>query len=385
MDNQQIGDGSLVMDNDLGGMEVVINESHGVDGLCNAALSSSSLPASSLKVVMLPTCETEDMHSFAKAHRNALFVDDKQDLMIGCAWTTPPERRLFKMFSEVLHIDCTADTNHEDRPFLTVTGRDSTGKMFTIIRAFLPNERAWVFRWLFQTVMPTLLGKEYITRVKVILTDGDSQETSQLDIAIALYFHNVCWVRCGWHLVDRGWSRCCPGVRSVSRGNEQAFKAITNQIKAWLYSWMQPSCKTEEEYKISKALLGAYLRHPDFINVATKLVADRIRTFIRENIEPLESFFCFYTRRNVRHFDTYTNSAHERTNNGMKASAATVLPQHSLDRSASILNHNAQIKAASNSILSATAVSSNALWSKLPTSQILTHKGEGHVTEQWKL
>ncbi len=77
--------------------------------------------------------------------------------MIGCAWTTPPEKRLFKMFGEVLHIDCTADTNYEDRPFLTITGRDSNGKMFTVIRAFLPNERAWVFRWLFQTVMPSLL------------------------------------------------------------------------------------------------------------------------------------------------------------------------------------------------------------------------------------
>jgi hypothetical protein len=69
----------------------------------------------------------------------------------------------------------------------------------------------------------------------------------------------------------------------------------------------------------------------------------------------------------------------------LKTGAAPVLPQHSLDRSASILNHNAQIKAVSTQILSAKAVSSSALWSNLPTSQMLTHKGEGLVNQQWKL
>ena len=81
------------------------------------------------------------------------------------------------MFSEVLHIDCTSDTNVESCPHLTITGRDSTGSMFMAVRVSLPNERAWVFRWIFQTVMPTLLGREYISRVNVMITDGDSQET----------------------------------------------------------------------------------------------------------------------------------------------------------------------------------------------------------------
>ena len=131
---------------------------------------------------------------------------------------------------------------------------------------------------------------------------------------------------------------------------------------------------------------GAYLCHSTFVDIAaTEHGADRIRTFIRENVEPLETFFCFYSRRNVHHFDTYTNSAHEGTNNGLKTSAAPVLPQHLLDTSAAILNHNAHIKATSTSIRTATSVSSKVLWSKLSTSQKLTQKGEGLVTEQWKM
>jgi hypothetical protein len=59
--------------------------------------------------------------------------------------------------------------------------------------------------------------------------------------------------------------------------------------------------------------------------------------------------------------------------------------QHSLDRSASMLNHNAQIKATSDSKLSANAVSSKSLWPSLTTSQRLTHNGKGLVTQQWNL
>lgn len=193
--------------------------------------------------------------------------------MIGCAWVIPAEKHLFKMFSEVLHIDCMADTNEEDHPFLTGTGHDSNGKIFTILRAFLLNEWAWVFRWLFQTMFPLLLGSDYMLRVKVIITDGDSQETSQLDIAISLHFPKVLRVRCGWHVIDRGWARCCPGVCSVAKGSQNEFKSIIQQIKAWLYSWMQPHCETEDKYKISKALLTAYLHSPGFLQIATKPVA----------------------------------------------------------------------------------------------------------------
>jgi hypothetical protein len=101
-------------------------------------------------VILQDNEQVHDLQSFAKSHQPQLGVEYTQDLMIGCAWTIPAEKCLFKTFSEVLHIDCTADTNQEDRPFLTITGRDSNGNMSTIIRAYLPNERAWVFCWFFK-------------------------------------------------------------------------------------------------------------------------------------------------------------------------------------------------------------------------------------------
>jgi hypothetical protein len=366
-----------VVDSDSMLNEIFDSEQMEVDAVsCNVTL----------EVTPLPMSEAADMQMFAQEHRNSLHVLDHQDLMIACAWTTPCEKRLFKMFSEVLHIDCTADTNIECRPLLTISGRDSCGSMFVVLRAFLPNERAWVFRWMFQTVMPRLLGP-YLSRVKCIVTDGDSQETSQLDMAIENLFPNVCRVRCGWHIIDRGWKRVCPSSRAVRRGpNRRKFKLVRKLLKAWLYSWMKQDCETEQEYMISKALLIAYLGSPDFVAKFGDVVSEGITEFVRDNVEPHEANYCFHKRLHVRHFDTYTNCGHEGTNNGLKSSAAPVLPQHSLDRCALILNQNAAMKSRTKRIDSAVTVSTRPLWSTLPTSnKLLTSKGESIVATQWQL
>ena len=56
---------------------------------------------------------------------------------------------------------------------------------------------------------------------------------------------------------------------------------------------MSPHCKTEEEYKISKALLSANLLHSDFLDVTSEAVDNQIGTFVREHVEPHEAFFVF--------------------------------------------------------------------------------------------
>jgi hypothetical protein len=74
---------------------------------------------------------------------------------------------------------------------------------------------------------------------------------------------------------------------------------------------MRSNCETKEEYKISKALLMAFLHSQAFVATATEPLAEWIRTFIRYNVEPLATLLCFYPLRNIRHYDTYTNSPHE--------------------------------------------------------------------------
>ena len=81
-----------------GADDMVLNEHNhhvvtGNDGICPTQLACS--PASLQVLLTFPDTEVGDMPLFAKDHRESLLVDDEQDLMMGCARTTPPEQQLF--------------------------------------------------------------------------------------------------------------------------------------------------------------------------------------------------------------------------------------------------------------------------------------------------
>jgi hypothetical protein len=125
-----------------------------------------------------------DMSKFSSENRELFDLVRGQELLLGLACIYPKEKRIFQLFPTVLKIDATSGTNDEKRPLLTITVADQNGKSFIIFRALLPNERAWTFKCLFQEVIPNMLGSDYLQQVVTIITDGDSQETTQLDIAI---------------------------------------------------------------------------------------------------------------------------------------------------------------------------------------------------------
>jgi hypothetical protein len=85
---------------------------------------------------------------------------EDQDILIGCCWVLPEGRRLFCAFPEVVCIDGTHKTNNESRPLLTLSVKDSNGKVTVAVRCIAPNERSWFFGWLFQEALPVLLGAQ---------------------------------------------------------------------------------------------------------------------------------------------------------------------------------------------------------------------------------
>ena len=328
--------------------------------------------------IELATEDHPDLAQYAETHRVSLDLRNTQELMIASAWVLAPEIRLAYQFPEVLLMDSTADTNKESRPLFTITGKDSTGHMFTILRAFVPNERAWVFRWLFQTVMPALLGKDLLLRVRAVITDGDSQEISQLDDALKNYMPTAQRLRCGWHIIDRGWQRHC---RSLC-GRDSAIK---RNLQLWMYSWMRPgtgSCETEDEYKVSKALLLKYINSSHVVTTIGLDACRKLETFIRSHVQPHEQHYCFFRRLSIRHMDMYSNTPHEGTNNGIKASAAPSMPQHSIATAARVLCVNSEVNAIQRGRESATLLMGHKLWSKTKTADYVTSYAENEIKNQ---
>jgi hypothetical protein len=103
---------------------------------------------------------------------------------------------------------------------------------------------------------------------------------------------------------------------------------------------------------------------------------EKVLHFIRNFLIPQEQSYCFYLRKEVRHFETTTNSGHEGTNNAIKAGPSCVLPQHGIDKSVKI-----QVDTDSNKFdlyqrHMASALFGRATWSNSPTVNDVTLPAE---------
>jgi hypothetical protein len=79
-----------------------------------------------------------------------------------------------------MYIDGNVDSNKEGHPLVTISwSKDSYRKMFLVLNCFLPSKQSWAYKWLFQTSFPSLIGKEVLNKIKIVVTDVDSQQISQ--------------------------------------------------------------------------------------------------------------------------------------------------------------------------------------------------------------
>ena len=333
-----------------------------------------------------PRDENQNMFQYALSHREKVANADSDYLWIALAYVTPQSRRLFRLYPHVIKFDVTMGTNEEKRPLLIVSGRTPWGENFIIMRVYLPNERAWVFRWVFQTAMPKLLGTEYLLLVKLALTDGDMQEFLQLDIAIKNYLKNAHRRRCSYHLINRGWIKNGPSGRGiVEHGKTTQWQALVDLILSWIYSWVtSASCPTKEHYQISKALLQQFLDSSKQLHdtVAPEVV-QRVCTFLRENIEPNEQYYANYIFKNTLHFEEHSNSALEGLNSGMKRNSAPLRPNHSICKTTSVHLLQNNVKACQMAEKVNRDLVSRKLWSSLPTADGIEKKGETIIRQNW--
>ncbi len=112
------------------------------DGACKSILFNESRIGNITGQEDLPvtSSDNQDMLQIVNDHCHELKIADSKEMMVGIAYGMPYELEQFGLFHVSLHIDATADTNKEGRPLVTVTSKDSYGRMFFVLRAFLPCE-----------------------------------------------------------------------------------------------------------------------------------------------------------------------------------------------------------------------------------------------------
>ena len=348
-----------------------------------------------LSKVPMEDAKEMEAATFAQSHQEALGIADNQEIMVGIAFGLPFELKQFKIFHSIVHVDATMDTNLEKRPLVTITCKDSFGQMFTALRVFLPNEKAYSFKWLFLTVFPALLGKDVLQHIKVIVTDGDSQEIQQLEEAIKTHFPDAYRIRCSWHIIDCGWNRLVRGAplgfnrkkkgsRLIVKKTLTPANSVSRTIYRWMFSWAMPMyCDNKDEFQLSVTLFVKYVESDGVKSILGEGAVSSILKLLCESVLPHTQQFAYYCQRNIFHLETHTNTGHEGTNNGMKHCAPPVGPQSKLEQTAKTLSFNAEIKINNTKIRATQKASSKKLWSESLTSPYVTDLCEALLQKEW--
>lgn len=282
------------------------------------------------------------LHNDSERTRSILneFRLDAERILLGAAWIDQDGWKMFQKYPEVLFIDTTHKSNNEGRPLLLIVGRDSNGKAFVVIRIFMPNETAGFYRWVFLRCVPYLLGKEVLSKVNVIITDGDSQEFTSIDQAIFKYFKSAIRLRCGVHVVMKTFEKSV--MSSNFMPHKEKAEAQLQMIKNWVYSWMNgSSCYTKEQYELSKALLFQYLSHDaDLKECCGQSGVDCIRKWLNQSVIPLEENYVFYKKTYIECMDEYVNNAVEGMNYTQKKAEISAKPNMNMATSATKMMKN---------------------------------------------
>lgn len=327
--------------------------------------------------------ENEDMQQFVHERRTGLKLTQTQCLQMSYGWATPIEREMFRRFPTVVFCDTTFDTNKEDRPLLLLIGKDSNSKTFTILRALLPNQQKWIFRWVFCSLLPSLYDKDVLSRIRLFITDGDAQEIDQLNDAIDTFFPQVLRMRCGWHIVRQGWKNKIIPKSAFKNELREKYEKSELILKRWMYSWMKSSCMTLYEYKVSKILFLRFLATAQINKDLGLPYITSVQSFFKNNVEPHELHYCFFRRSELFHLGEYTNAPVEGENTGIKAkSAVTVNPQTETFDTTTILTLNGIRKERNRAAQNSRSSASTKPYSKYNFANELVNHAEVHIEDQ---
>jgi len=181
--------------------------------------------------IVLMKCNYPSCLSFVSETRKSLKVEKDQNLLMGIMWLLPKEKEYLKLFPEVIFCNIIADVNKDQRQLLTCTGKDNNGNMFTYLRAFLPNQKQWIFCLIFSNDFPWSFAQDILSQVCVIITHERVQEFSHIDDAMAVSFPNAYRVRYSFHLVRMGWKTQIFCRNSYSKVVCQIYDTVRNHLK----------------------------------------------------------------------------------------------------------------------------------------------------------
>jgi hypothetical protein len=177
--------------------------------------------------------------------KSAMKLDGSEAMVLFVAWGSDEDLRYITMLPEVLSIDTTYGTNREKRTLLVFDGTDNNRKNFTALRAFPPSECEWVFQYVFEITIPSLIGEATVERINQINTDGDRQIYNPITNCIldkTSPWFGCIHVLCNCHMIDKLFSTKV----KITDNNRMLVEYCKQWVKTWCFD-----LETKEEYDYS--------------------------------------------------------------------------------------------------------------------------------------
>eukprot|EP00984_Skeletonema_dohrnii_P007341 scaffold2656_cov152-Skeletonema_dohrnii-CCMP3373.AAC.1 len=167
-------------------------------------------------------------------------IGSNQNLFLSVMWAEKENLRYFKMYRETVFVDVTSHSNNKKYHLLTFSCKSGANKQVLFLKAWIPNQRRFSFRWVFKYGIESLGLHHYFKYTELFMKDGDPQQHNEIKIFMGEYLTNAFDGACGWHLVRQGCLRDCPGKNAAGEENADKWDQFLTHVKNWLYSWMRP-------------------------------------------------------------------------------------------------------------------------------------------------
>ncbi|XP_061993349.1 protein FAR1-RELATED SEQUENCE 5-like [Rosa rugosa] len=143
------------------------------------------------------------MHFQNEKEKDSSFVytieSDEENRVTRCFWADSISRRAYSFYGDVVIFDTTYNTNRYGMIFAPFTGVNNHGQTIIFACAFLNDETADSFVWLFKELLNAMPGNAPENAPKMLITDQDPAMTKAISEALPQTFHRYC----SWHILNK--------------------------------------------------------------------------------------------------------------------------------------------------------------------------------------
>ena len=306
-------------------------------------------------------------NSQVKKLYHSTFLKEDKRLLVLFLYASNEEFRLLRMHPEFCAADTTFGTNNEKKELFTLAFKDGNNKAFNGGRCFIPNAQRWIFGLMFRHCLPKFWGVHICDKVRLLITDGCTQEYLPflLKIGFDKTFPNAVHGLCYFHLAILGFQKhvspSVPKIGKIATSSQKVIKIVKLWIKQWFFE-----VEDEEEYNYSTSKFYAWLNEEKgksfllLYNIILYIISiyiyyfsdknipdytvNHIITWIKTSLIPLEYLWVNYVRLQVPGLSARTTSIGEALHWATKGSFDGVKCSMNLTNSANTLMNNAERK-----------------------------------------